>query len=164
MADDEGAGVAVTKAASVFISAADAVTQMGGSVIGSDSPLRRSTFAAKPELSHAASSGVGKPIKKEEDEKLQLKIRTSVVSKTVRKLDLEHDPEKSCEALRNEVATGLGVPDQLRCMLVLKEENAPKVLSGDTDSLIRVLDVNVRGRLDDEDETTWTTTTWCDFD
>ena len=79
---EEGAGVAVTKAASVFISAADAVTQMGGSVIGSDSPLRRSTFAAKPELSHAASSGVGKPIKKEDDEKQEGTIRVFKLAKS----------------------------------------------------------------------------------
>ena len=90
---------------------------------------------------------------KEGDTEKKLTIRTSVVSKTIRKLDFDHDPEKSCEALRNEVATGLGVPDQLRSMLVLEEKNAPKVLSGDTDSLIRALDVDVLGRYQDDGTT-----------
>ena len=51
-------------------------------MIGSDSPLRRSTFAAKPELSHAASSGVGKPIKKEEDEKPDPTVRVFKLAKS----------------------------------------------------------------------------------
>jgi len=88
---------------------------------------------------------------KEEDEKKKLTIRTSTVSKTVRKLELDYEPEKPCAALRDEVATRLGVPDQLRPLLVLKQSDAPTVLSGrDTDSLIRALNVGVHKNGDGE--------------
>ena len=81
---------------------------------------------------------------KEEDEKAQLTIDTSDVSKTVRKLEFDYEPEKPCEALRNEVAARLGVNDQLRPLLVLEQSNAPTVLSGDMDdSLTRALDVRI---------------------
>ena len=88
---------------------------------------------------------------REEDEKKKLTIRTSGVSKTVRKLELDYEPEKPCGALRDEVATRLGVPDQLRPLLVLKQSDAPTVLSGrDTDSLIRALNVGVHKNGDGE--------------
>ena len=88
---------------------------------------------------------------KEEDEKKKLTIRTSVVSKTVRKLELDYEPDQPCDALRDEVATRLGVPDQLRPLLVLKQSDAPTVLSGgDTDSLVRALNVSVSKNGDGE--------------
>ena len=94
---------------------------------------------------------------KPEDGKKRLEIQTPIAStalthsKTVRKLDLEHDPEKSCEALRNEVAERLGVVNELRHLLVLKETNAPQLVSRDMDkSLVGVLNVIVHKNSDSE--------------
>ena len=47
---------------------------------------------------------------KEEDEKKKLTIRTETISKTVRKLELDYEPEKPCGALRDVVDGGHGHP------------------------------------------------------